>query len=323
MIYNFSGLDSGSDSENNEEIPAYFSSVPDDERKRAEIERLEAIRDEKRKELLHWTKSKDNHDDEHQSQVKELSKQIMKLSRAADEQRKLAEEKEAKLKTLPVNGNEEALAKNQSVADAQSERIRALRVQTVSLKTDIQKAKRVLAQEGGCKNRAQKIRKLEALLEDIPRLAKDDPCEFVPPKTPNGGNIDVQALRTEIGELTRENDSLKLKLKGLRSRVVTLEKDGLKERVKANLVKSEKNDEIIEHLRPKQRRIKKQEKFRDHIGQQSRLAVMILGLNAELTERNRELNQGEMVSGEAGISREIARLQKRLHLLESSMSCVI
>lgn len=323
MIYNFAGLDSGSDSESVEETPAYVSAVPDEERKRAEIERLEAIRDEKRKELLYWTKSIQNKDDEHQLQVKEMSKEIMKLSRAADEQRKIAAEKESYLKTLPVNGNEEAAAKNQSIADAQAERIRVLRTQTDSLKTDIQKAKRVLVQEGGCKNRAQKIKKLEAMLEDLPRVSKEDPCEFVPPKTPNGMNIDVQALRSEIGDLTKENESLKLKLKGLRSRVTTLEKDGLKDRVKANLIQSEKNDEEIERLRPKQRRRPIQEKFRDHVGQQSRLAVIILGLHAELAERNKELNHGEVASGEAGISREIARLQKRMHLLESSMSCVV
>lgn len=317
MLYNFDALDSGSDDPVDEQ-PQCSSNASSDDRKKAEIAKLEALRDQKRKELLPLTKGISSEDSEHDLQVRELSKQIIKLSRAAEEQRKTATALEQKLKTLP---DAPPSPSKVGASDAQNEMIRNFRKQNDSLKTEIQKAKRVLAQEGGCKNRALKIKKLEAMLNDLPRQRDD--AVGAPPKTPGGQNVDVQTLRNEIGDLTKENDSLKLKLKGLVSRVSTLEKNGLKERVVANLKRSEANDEMIEKLRPKELRRLQQKKFRDHIGQQSRLAVIIAGLNSELVERNRELNHNAVENNEAGICKEIERLQKRLHLLESSMSCLI
>ena len=316
MIYNFDALDSGSDDEPG--LAPASSDLSSDDKKKAEIARLEALRDQKRKELLPLTKGAPTDDSEHDGQVRELSKQIIKLSRAAEEQRKAAAALEQKLKTLPDAPPSPA---KQGATDTQTEMIRNLRKQNDSLKTEIQKAKRVIAQEGGCKNRAVKIKKLEAMLSDLPR--QRDEVASPPPKTAGGQNIDVQTLRNEIGDLTKENESLKLKLKGLVSRVSTLEKNGLKERVVANLEKSEANDELIEKLRPKAKARPQQKKFRDHVGQQSRLAVIIAGLNSELVERNRELNHNAVENNEAGICKEIERLQKRLHLLESSMSCLV
>jgi len=199
--------------------------------------------------------------------------------------------------------------------------VRNLRVQNDSLKTDIQKAKRGPALKGGCKDRAPKIRRLEAVIGGGAGAAHEDAVEVAPARAATGA--DVQALRAEVDGLAREGEALKLKLRGLISRIAKLEKSGIKERVRANLARSGENDAMIERLRPKKRAPPQRRQFREHVGQQSRLSVVILGLNAELAGRTRELNHAAVVPGEPGLCGEIERMQRRLHLLESSMSCLV
>jgi hypothetical protein len=196
-------------------------------------------------------------------------------------------------------------------SEIQAEAIKSLRTQNMVLKTEIQKTKRALALEGGCKKRALQIKRLRAQLSDLNRGPNPAPVQ----KTAQ--QVDVQALRGEVAELARQHDALKLKLKGILSRVQTLERGALKERVKEALELSAVNDEAIERLKPKERPKQKAAVFRAHIAQQSRLYQVIIALNAELVARNRELNQNRVEPGEAGISTEIDRLQTRLHLLES------
>lgn len=333
MIYNFGALDS--DDENPDDAPpAQSTNQSPEDAKRAEIKRLEGIRDQKRKELLRLSKGANDQDTEHQSQVKELQKQILKLSKEADEQRKHANQLETKLKQMPIRSaqQESAQTRPPTQTDAQNEYIRNLRIQTDSLKTEIQKAKRVISLEGGCKNRALQIKKLKTQIEDLPKITStnsNSSLEYQPPKTASSSTsqaaqgIDGQTLRNQIADLSIERDKLKLKLRGLKSRVLVLEKGDLKANVKKNLSKSEQNDILIEKLRPKKIKMPTQKKFRGHIAQQSRLQVVILGLHAELHERNKDLNFNKVEPGEPGICKEIERLQKRLHLLESSLSCTI
>ncbi|OHT08536.1 hypothetical protein TRFO_22871 [Tritrichomonas foetus] len=323
MIYNFGALDSDDENTSDEDVPSQDLSSED--KKRAEIQRLEQLRDQKRKELLPLTKNANTQDSEHQLQVKELQKQILKLSKEADEQRKTASQLEIQLKKMPVNPQQQEQIKH-GPNEVQNEMIRNLRLETDSLKTEIQKAKRVISQEGGCKNRALHIKKLKSQIEDLPKeSAPSESLEYSPPKTgqSQSSGIDVQTLRTQIADLSNEKESLRLKLRGLKSRVSVLEKDPLKARVRKNLKISETNDARIEKLRPKKIAMPTQKKFRGHVAQQSRLQVVILGLNAELIERNKELNLNKVEPGEPGICKEIERLQKRLHLLESSLSCTI
>jgi hypothetical protein len=315
MLYNFDALGDSSD-DSDGAIAASHPSGPD--WTQAEIKRLEAVRDQKRKELLALTKPASSDDAEHQSQLKELSKQIMKLSRASEAERKIAADCEQKLKSLTPSSQPLPTAKV-TATDVQSEAIKTLRVQNMILKTDIQKAKRALALEGGCKNRARQIKKLRAQLEDLPpaptpQIAADPPTKAGPP-------IDLQTLRSEVAELSRDREALKLTLKGILSRVSTLERSDLKERVKAGLETSAANDAAIEALKPKVKAKPKARAFRGHVGQQSRLSVIILALNSELVTRNRELNHSAVPPNEAGLQIEVERLQKRLHLLESSLSC--
>jgi hypothetical protein len=323
MLYNFDALNSSSDDSGDEPIPSLQNSPASsiEERQRAEIRRLELIRDRKRTELLAVTKGGPDDDAEHQAHVKELSKQILKLSRATEENRQIATEREQKCKSTPTSLPPGSQTKP-SNPEVQSEIIRNLRVQNASLKTEIQKAKRVLAQEGGSKNRALQIKKLKQQLEDLPRAPSSQAVEYLPPKQ-SQPTVDLQTLRADIADLSAQHKTLELKLKGLASRVSTLEKADLKTVVNSKLAVSGQNDVIIERLRPKEQKKPLVRKFRGHIGQQSRLSVIILGLNRELVERNRELNHSAVQPNEAGVSREIERLQKRLHLLESSLSCFI
>jgi hypothetical protein len=311
MQYNFAAL--GLSSDDSEEDPPENENVSVEERKRAEIQSLEILRDEKQKELLNLSTSSVDDGSEHQIQVRELSKQVLKLSKAMEEQRKLADELEKKLKSMPT----EAPVVPQIRVDPQTELIKALRDQRTDLKTAVQKAKRVLSLEGGCKNRALQIKKLKAQLEDLPKGGPRG-------ETPRAQAVDFQSLRNDIAELTRERDSLKLKSKGLLSRVEIFEKGDLKTKVKANLEKSAQNDQIIQQLRPKDGiRSQAQKVYRGHIVQHARLCVIIDGLHAEWAERNKELRHNKVESNEAGVHKEIERLQKRLHLLESSLSCLI
>lgn len=331
MIYNFDALDSDNGSSDDETPKNPPSS---EEAKRAEIKRLETIRDQKRKELLRLSKGASGQDTEHQSQVKELQKQILKLSKDTDEQKKMANQLESKLKQMPnrPSQQESNQTKATTQAEVQNEYIRSLRIQTDSLKTEIQKAKRVISLEGGCKNRALQIKKLKAQIEDLPKINSinsNSSLEYQPPKTASSSvsqsaqGLDSQTLRTRIADLTIENDKLKLKLRGLKSRVSVLEKGDLKARVKKNMSKSEQNDILIEKLRPKKIKTVVQKKYNGHVAQQSRLQVIILGLHSELVQRNKDLNFNKVENGEPGICKEIERLQKRLHLLESSLSCTI
>jgi hypothetical protein len=311
MEYNFAAL--GLSSDESEEDAPYLRIASIQDKKRAEIRRLEAFRDEKRKELMNLSTAAGDDDPGHQAQLRELSKQVLKLSKTTEEQRKLADELERKLNSMAT----EAPAIPQVKVDPQTELIKSLRDQTTVLRTAIQKAKRVLSLEGGCKNRARQIKKLKAQLEDLPKVGPRG-------ETPKVQAVDVQGLRNDIAELTRERDSLKLKSKGLLSRVAIFEKGDLKTRVRTNLEISNQNDQIIERLRPKDRkRSQIQPIYRGHVGQQSRLCVIINGLNAELTERNVELRRNKVEPNEAGVYKEIERVQKRLHLLESSLSCLI
>lgn len=334
MIYNFGALDSDNDSQSEDDIPSLNDKSNPEQIKRAEIKKLEAIRDQKRKELLRLSKNSNENDSEHQTQVKELQKQVLKLSKESEDQKKAADQLEIQFKQMPARNtqSDSSQTKPTTQTDAQNEYIRNLRIQTDSLKTEIQKAKRVISLEGGCKNRALQIKKLKAQIEDLPKsnISSNSSLEFQPPRTTSSQathsgspGLDIQTLRGQIGDLTLENDKLKLKLRGLQSRVSVLEKSSLKSTVKQNLEKSEKNDILIEQLRPKKIKMPTKKKFRGHIAQQSRQQVIILGLHAELYERNKELNFNKVQTGESGICKEIERLQKRLHLLESSLSCTI
>lgn len=333
MIYNFDALDSDNGN-SDDETPASTTNLSSEDAKRAEIKRLEGIRDQKRKELLRLSRGGNGQDTEHQSQVKELQKQILKLSKETEEQKKTANQLETKLKQMPNRPihQESSQTKSTTQSEVQNEYIRNLRIQTDSLKTEIQKAKRVISLEGGCKNRALQIKKLKAQIEDLPKISSinsSSSLEYQPPKTASSSTnqsaqgLDSQTLRTRIADLTIENDKLKLKLRGLKSRVSVLEKGDLKDRVKKNMSKSEQNDILIEKLRPKKIKMPTQKKFRGHVAQQSRLQVIILGLHSELVQRNKDLNFNKVENGEPGICKEIERLQKRLHLLESSLSCTI
>lgn len=332
MIYNFDALDSDNDG-SDDETPKSSTNLSSEDAKRAEIKRLEGIRDQKRKELLRLSKGSNDQDTEHQLHVKELQKQILKLSKETDEQKKIANQLETKIKQMPNRSSqqESIQTKPTSQTEVQNEYIRNLRIQTDSLKTEIQKAKRVISLEGGCKNRALQIKKLKAQIEDLPKMSSinsNSSLEYQPPKTASSSTsqaqgIDGQTLRTRIADLTIENDKLKLKLRGLKSRVSVLEKGDLKARVKKNMSKSDQNDILIEKLRPKKIKMPTQKKYRGHVAQQSRLQVVILGLHSELVQRTKDLNFNKVEPGEAGINKEIERLQKRLHLLESSLSCTI
>lgn len=324
MIYNFNALDVSDEDEDEEPQQSQILTVED--KKIIEIKDLEKKRDELRKELYQLTKKKSDSDQEHQTHIKELSKQVVKLSTQADEVRTEANNLEAKLKTMPVTPSSPQVQKQS--ADPNSDLIRTLRIQADSLKTEITKAKRVLSQEGGCKNRAIQIKRLKAQLEDISSIGRPSSSaslEYTPQRQTgnNTTQIDAQTLRSEIGDLNNENQGLKLKLKGLSSRVSILENAELKNRVNANLAKSDQNDIIIQRLTPKQKRVVNKKKFRGHIGQQSRLSVVILGLYKELKGREFDINHNKVESTEVGLTKEIERLQKRLHLLESSLSCFI
>ena len=351
MIYNFGALDS--DDEETAPVgqtPQTSEYISPEEQKQNEIKKLEIIRDQKRKELLQISKNVSKEDNEHQNRIKELQKQVLKLSNEAEQTRRNANQLEIQLKKMPVNKNQQTEnVKTQN--EVQNEYIRNLRLQTDILKTEIQKAKRVIAQEG-CKNRALQIKKIKAQIEDMPaigsnlnsprshtrnnndELTPDEPLEYIPPSISDSpkstqshananSGIDATKLRNQIGELTQEYESLNLKLRGLKSRVSILEKDNLKARVKKNLAISEQNDARIEKLKPTKIAMPTQKKYRGHISQQSRLQVVILGLHSELIERTKELNFHKVQPGEPGICKEIERLQKRLHLLESSLSCTV
>lgn len=323
MIYNFGAIDV-SDEDGDEEPQQQILTVED--KKIIEIKDLEKKRDETRKELYQLTKRKSDSDQDHQSRIKELSKQVVKLSTQTDELRTESNALEAKLKAMPATPSSPQPQKQ--AADPNADLIRSLRLQTDSLKTEISKAKRIIAQEGGCKNRALQIRRLRAQLEDlntIGRPSSSASLEYAPPHQAGSTapQIDAQTLRSEIGELSNENKSLKLKLRGLSSRVSILENSELKTRVKNNILKSDQNDIIIQRLTPKQKRAVNKKKYRGHIGQQSRLSVIIIGLYKELKEREFDLNHNQIEATEAGLTKEIERLQKRLHLLESSLSCFI
>jgi hypothetical protein len=310
MLYNFDALGSSDDSSDD---PAPPPPPVGTDGKLSEVKRLESIRDQKRRELLPLTKSVSSSDPDHQSQLNELSKQIIKVSRAAEEQRQAASDLESKVRTMPSAPPNVPPAKT-TPSEVQSEAIKSLRTQNMILKTEIQKTKRALALEGGCKNRALQIKKLRAQLDDLHRVPA--PMSDAPPARPTQP-VDVQTLKAEVTELERERDALKLKFKGILSRVQTLERGELKERVKGGLELSAQHHEVIERLRPKERQRPAAKRFRAHIGQQSRLYQVIMALNAELVARNRELNQNRVEQGESGIRTEIDRLQTRLHLLES------
>lgn len=317
MIYNFSAL--GLDDEDDQDPIMKENKEASPEEKRIQIEQLTKIRNEKRKELflLQSSIKKGTNDEEHQAKVKDLSKQIINLSNEAELTKNKANELENKFNDLHKSCSNPIDTKPQSQSEINSQVLHNLRLQTDKLKTDISKAKRVLSQEGGCKNRALQIKKLKQQIEDLKQYSIREEI-----KTPSSGPIDIQELKASVTKLQSEEDSLNFKLKGLRSRIQTLEKSGLKVRVKANLALSHENDRRIEALIPKEEPPKKKQ-FRGHISQQSRLSVVIHGLNHELAERARELNLNKVIGDEPGLCKEIERLQKRLHLLESSMSCVI
>ena len=317
MIYNFNALESDS-----EEESEYSESVPmtEEDKKRKEIEKLQKIRDEKRKILLNLKKGKDEEDIQHQNKIKELNKNAIKLSKQAEESRKIAENLEIKMKSIPLDPSLEN-QKPLSESEAQNEAIRNLRLQTDSLKVEIQKTKRALALEGGNKNRAAQIKKLRQQLADIPQ-EDYDPNQM--PTKSQGPSFDIPELKADIAKLTEEERALTLKLKGLKSRRNILNPTELKAGIKEKMKKSRIDDELIEKLRPKEEpKSSRKEQYRNHITQQSRLSVMIHGLHAELVARNKELNHNKTPQGETGITLEIERMQKRLHLLESSMSCCI
>ncbi|KAH0795290.1 hypothetical protein GPJ56_000739 [Histomonas meleagridis] len=317
MIYNFSALDDEEYSQNSDE---YQDENVSDERKKAKIKELEAIRDQKRKELFLLKQSKIEEDEDHKAKVREISKQIVNLSKQVQDKKKEANDLEIKLKQ--ISPQKELPLQEKPQADPRADLVRKLRSQNSILLTDIQKAKRVLANEGGCKNRALKIKKLRSQIEEISKLPNQE-SESFHPKSTNPQPLDPQTLRREIGNLKRDNDNMKLKLKGLQSRISTLEKSEMKSRIKNNLIISDQNDELIERLAPKQQRTTSRKQYRAHIGQQSRLSVVINGLHAELYERREELNHCKVQKGENGIRCEIDRLLKRLQLLESSLSCII
>ena len=319
MIYNFNALESSSSeedeySQNDNQMP-----LTEEDKKRKEIQKLQQIRDEKRKKLLALSKIGTDDDIEHQNKIKELNKNALKLSRQAEESRKVAQDLEIKIKSIPSDPSLDS-QRPLSESEQQNEAIRNLRLQADALKTEISKTKRALALEGGNKNRATQIRKLRQQLADIPE-EEYDPNQM-PTKTA-GPNFDIPELKADIAKLTNEQRTLSLKLKGLKSRASILSPTELKASLKEKLKKSILNDDIIESLKPKKEKKPVKKQYKDHISQQSRLSVMIKGLHAELVQRNKELNHNKTPQGEAGITFELERMQKRLHLLESSMSCCV
>lgn len=316
MIYNFNALDesSGEEEDNSQNI-----AMTEEDKKRNEIQKLQKIRDEKRKQLLALTKQGETEDIEHQNKIKELSKNALKLSRSVSEQKKAADDLEKKLATTPIDPEIEQ-QKPLSEQQAQTEAIRVLRLKIDSLKTEINKSKRALALEGGNKNRAAQIKKLKQQMAEI-QLPEEDPNAL--PTKSAGAQFDIPELKADITKLSGEQSRLDLKLKGLKARVKTLNPTNLKAQIKEKLQQSQNNDEIIKKLTPKPEdpSQKKPKQYKLHITQQSRLSVMIHGLHHELVERQKEINHNKTLQGEAGITREIERMQKRLHLLESSMSC--
>ena len=318
MIYNFGALESSS-SEEEEYASQDQAPLTEEDKKRKEITKLQQIRDEKRKKLLALSKATTEEDIEHQNKIKELNKNALKLSRQAEENRKVAQELEIKMKSIPVDPSLEN-QKQLSESEQQNEAIRNLRLQTDALKTEIAKTKRALALEGGNKNRAAQIQKLRQQLAGLPQEEYD--LHQMPTKTA-GPQFDIPELKAAIEKLTNEQRTLSLKLKGLKSRANILNPTELKASLKEKMKKSQLNDDIIESLKPKEPKKPPKNQFRDHITQQSRLSVMIRGLHLELVARNKELNHNKTLQGEAGLTKEIERMQKRLHLLESSMSCCV
>lgn len=317
LPYNFGAFDSDSGDYSDEEqqdIP-----MTEEDKKRAEIKKLQEIRNQKRKQLMALSKENSNSDAEHQNKIKELSKQALKLSKSVENNRAIVKELEKKLETIPADPSLEN-QKPKSESEQQNEAIRLLRLQTDSLKTQIKKAKKALDLEGGNKNRANQILKLKQQLAELP---VDNGTDDVSATRSNAPTYDIQELKNEVTQLQEERKNLKLKLQGLNSRVAVLEQSDLKSRILTNLDRSKKNDDVIELLKPKEKKKEPKRQYRVHIGQQSRQSVMIRGLHQELVERMNELNHNKIEKGETGITREIERMQKRLHLLESSMSCVV
>lgn len=318
MIYNFNAID---DSSSEEEDQQQDIAMTEEDKKRNEIQKLQKIRDEKRKQLLQMSKQGENEDIEHQNKIKELSKNALKLSKTVSEQKKAADELEKKLATIPIDPEVEQ-QKPLSEQQAQNEAIRNLRLQIDSLKVEISKSKRALALEGGNKNRAVQIKKLRQQMAEI-QIPEEDPNAL--PTKSAGAQFDIPELKADIAKLSGEQSRLDLKLKGLRARVKNLNPTELKAQIKEKLKQSQSFDERINKLKPKPDSPdqKKPKQYKLHITQQSRLSVMIHGLHHELIERQKEINHNKTPQGEIGITREIERMQKRLHLLESSMSCCI
>jgi len=314
MIYNFEALDSSDDYYDDIDENTNIN-ITDDQRKQAEIVRLQKIRDEKRKDLLELSKTQPMGENDHQDKIREMNKKALGLSREIEQKQILVAQLEQKIgqfQSVPIVKYETSVNENNEV-------LRSLRLQTDSLKTELNKAKRALSLEGGNLGRGNIIKKLKAQLQDC---AIDVELENKPERTPHN-QVDPNELKNEIQMLSDEHKNLKLKLKGLRSRVVFLEKSEIKSRVKANLAQSDHNDETIEILKPKKKNKEKKESYHAHIGQHSRLSVIIHGLHSELVSRLRDLNHHKITNSENGIHNEIEKLQKRLHLLESSLSCLV
>lgn len=320
MIYNFQALESDSDegSYDGDSTLIYNKGMSDVEKKKKEIERLKQIRDEKRKQLLALQKDGPNDDKEHQQRIKDLNKQALKLSKSVEEKRNEAVQLENKLKTIPGDTPIDDL-KPKSEQEIQNEAIRNLRHQVDSLKTEVSKAKKALALEGGNKRTALQIKKLKAQLAELPVEEVDD--DALPTKSVNN-HPDYVELKNDVTQLQDDHKALKLKLNGLQSRISILEKQDIKPKLKKSLDLSNKNDQLIEMIKPKEK-VQKKEQYKGHVSQRSRLSVIICGLHKELYERTKELNTNKVLDGEHGVQKEIERLQKRLHLLESSISCIL